>query len=244
MARTIRRRPDPDQQRRHRRRLILGAIIGAVVILLLAGLSFYLRLTGGPALPRAVRQRVREAERQASPTPPAQAPSDSAAAPNRPQSSAGTYPGVPAGTPPFAQQVLQAQQAGQAGDASPRTLYITDAELSAQLGEEIRKHPEVKEVNGYFEAARAYLTVRLDAKGHELNLTVVLKPTLVGGAVRFDADQAFVGQVAAPTAMAQKVQEEVAKRGTWFTPDKTGLYLEQIDLKSGVAVLRGRPVRR
>lgn len=244
MARTVRRSPDPEQQRRSRRRLILGIILGVVVLIVVAGLSFYLRLTGGPALPRAVRQRIHDSRQQTAPAPQAQTPAAPAPAPGQPSSPDLSSTVIPAGTPSFDQQIQQARQAALYGDTAPRTMYITDAELTAQLGEAIRKHPEVKQVNGYFESGKTYLAVRVDAKGRELNFTVVLRPTVIDGCVRFDVDQVFVGKVAAPPALAQKVQEEISKRSTWFTPEKTGIHVERIELKSGIAVLHGRPIRR
>jgi len=245
MARTVRRRPDPEQQRHSRRRLVLYGIAAVVVLLVLAAIVFYVRLTGGPALPREVRQRIRQTQQQVRQPSSQATPSAATTTPGAPQgASAPTVPGVPAGTPAFPQQVQQVQQAAQTGDTAPRTLYLTDADLTAQIAGEITKHQEVKEAHAYFEEGKAYLTARVDAKGHELNLTMVLAPTITSGAVRFDVQQVFVGQVAAPPAIAQKVQEEIGKRGAWFTPERTGLYVEQIELKSGLAVLKGRPVRR
>jgi hypothetical protein len=234
MARTVRRRPDPEQQRRDRKRLVWGLVLGVVALLVLGGISLYVRATGGPALPRAVRERIREAPGQAQATPALAGPTATGAAPA----------GLPPGTPPFQQQVQQVRQAAQVGDSTVRTLYVTDAELTEQLTNEIRKHQEVVEAHGYFEGGKVYLTARVNAKGQELNLTLVLVPAVDNGAARFDAEQVFLGKVAAPAMVADKVREEIGKRGRWYTPENTGIYLERIELKSGLAVLTGRPVRR
>ncbi len=245
MARTVRRRPDPEQQHHSRRWLILYGVAAVVALVVLAAILFYVRLTGGPALPREVRQRIRQTQHQARQPSSQPAPTAPTATPGAGTSAAApATPGVPTGTPAFPQQIQQVQQAAQVGDTAPRTLYLTDADLTAQIAGEITKHQEVKEAHAYFEDGKAYLTARVDAKGHELNLTMVLAPTVSNGAVRFDVQQVFVGQVAAPPAIAQKVQEEIGKRGAWFAPEKTGLYVERIEMKSGVAVLTGRPVRR
>lgn len=248
MARTVR-RADPNQQARNRKRIILGSIIGVVVIIVICIVSFYARLMGGPALPREVRQRMAETQQQTAASPPASAPaaagpsSAPAAAPTS-RASASAAREIPAGTPAFPAQVQQVRAAAQQGDTSQHTMYITDAELGDQLGEEARKHSEVQEVHGFFESGQAYLTARVNAKGHELNLTIVLRPNVADGSVRFDVDRIFVGKVAAPPAIAQKVQEEIGKRAAWFTPERTGLFVERIEIKSGLAVLSGRPVAR
>jgi len=249
MARTVR-RVDPDQQRRHRKHLILGVVVGVVVLILLGILSFYLRLTGGPALPREVRRRMQETARQApsaprsTPAPGAPEASGTAPAAPQPATRASLPAGVPAGTPSFPQQVQQVQAAAQSGDTSQHTMYITDSELSEQLGAEARKHEEVEDIHGYFEKGQAFLAVRVNAKGHVLNLTLILQPRVADGTVSFGVDQVFVGQVAAPPAIAQKVQEEITKRSAWFTPERTGMYVDSIEIKSGLAVLKGRPVRK
>ena len=39
-------------------------------------------------------------------------------------------------------------------------------------------------------------------------------------------------------------REQLAKKGDVFRQEKTGLYVERVQIKPGVAILTGRPVAR
>lgn len=229
MARTFKRTPTPEDQRRARTRLVLYVVGGVVLAVLLGILALYLRVTGGPALPSEVRLRVREEERQAK-------VSGGEAA--RPPAA------VPAGTPALRQQVEQLQQAGQTGDTTSHTLYITDSELNAELAGVVRDHQEVKEVKAYFGEGKAYLVTRLDVRGHELTVTLALRPVIANGGLQFEVESAHVGGMAAPERLVAEAREQLAKKGNLFTPEQTGLYVEKAELKPGVAILTGQPVAR
>lgn len=227
MARTMRRPLDPQQQRRLRRRIVLMAA-GAVLLLIVAGiLSFYLRVTGGPTLPSEVRARIAQEQRQD------KTPATSDEVQQR--------AGIPAGTPPFRQQVQQLQTAARSGNTGPRTLYITDSELNDEMSAAVARHGQLQDARAYFGDGRAYFIARVNRKGREWNLTLELLPQVTSGAVRFVVDKVFIGRVEAPAAIADVIKQELAKRGDWFKPERTGLYVETVELRPGAAVLTGRP---
>jgi hypothetical protein len=243
MARKVHRPADPEQQRRTRKRLILAGVLGVVALALLAGLVFTLRLTGGPALPREVRERLR-AERQqgtggvAGETPAPRGPAGETPAPRGP----GPAPrDIPPGTPPLRQQVQQVQQAARSGDTAVRTLYISDAELNAEIAQAIGQQQQVRDARAYFTSEGAYFVANIELKGRPWNLTLRLTPRVSNGGVRFDVASAHVGQIAAPDSVVQKIQEELNKKGDLFDTKRTGLYVEKIELRPGVAILTGRP---
>lgn len=246
MARTFQRALSPEEQRQRRIRRIIYTVCGLIAVILLVLLTSYLRATGGPRLPAQVRSRMQQEHQQASapagsPAAPAAQPSGATAS-AAPPSPAPPAAGIPAGTPPVAQQVQQVRQAAQAGDTSSHSIYITDAELTEQLRQEAGKHEEVRDIQGAFDTDRAYLTARAVYKGREWNLTLVLRPSISDGGVRFSAEKAYIGQMAAPGAIMEKIQEGLGKEGAWFGPEKIGLYAEKVELKPGVAVVTGRPV--
>lgn len=227
MARKMRRPLDPEQQRRLRRRIVFMAV-AAVLLLMLAGvLGFALRVTGGPALPREVRERIAQEQR----------PADASTTPTPAPRPAG----IPAGTPPFRQQVQQLQTSARAGDTRPRTLYVTDSELNEEMSAIVARRGDLQDARAYFDDGRAYFVARVDRKGRQWNLTLELLPQVTSGAVRFAVDKAYVGKVPAPAAVVDLIRQELGKRGEWFKPERTGLYVERVELRPGAAVLTGQP---
>lgn len=234
MARKVHRPADPEQQRRARKRIILWAVLGVVAVLLIGALTFYMRLTGGPALPREVRERIR-AEQRATASAPAggtAAPSGAAATPS---------PDIPTGTPPMRQQVQQLQQAARTGDTAVRTLYVSDAELNDELAGLVQGREQVRDAHAYFATDAAYFIATVDFKGSPLTLTLQLTPRVSNGNVRLDVASAHVGQVAAPPQLVQKIQEGLDKKGDLFDTRRTGMVVDKVEFKPGVAVLTGRP---
>ena len=229
MARKVSRPADPEQQKRARKRLILWAVLGVVALLLIGALSFFLRLTGGPALPREVRERIRTEQRTAGGT--TGTPTGSQARPAD----------IPAGTPAMAQQVQQLQQAARTGDTSTHTLYVSDAELNNELASLVQGQQGVQDARAYFANGGAYFVANIELKGRRWNLTLHLTPRVSNGGVRFDVASAYVGSVSAPDTVVQKIQEELGKKGDLFDTRRTGMYVEKVEMKPGVAILTGRP---
>jgi hypothetical protein len=234
MARKMHRPPDPEQQRRNRKRLIIGSILGVVALLLIGALTYYLRLTGGPALPRDVRERIRAEQRASGGASSGGNAAASGVAATQPKE-------IPAGTPPMIQQVQQLQQAARQGDTSIRTLYISDADLNQELMGLVQGEEAVKEAHAYFTTGSAYFVANVEIKNHPLNLTLQLSARVESGQVRLSVASAYVGQVSAPGQLVQKIQEGLDKKGDVFSTRRTGLYVETIEMKPGVAILTGRP---
>ncbi len=231
-------RLDPQEQHKRRRRLLWAVLSGVVGLILAAGGVLYLRLTSGPALPRSVQKRWQEMARPTSPP-----PSSPPATPGSPMPSSAAVP--PAAAPPLKEQWQQFQQAARRGDMRPQKLYITEADLNAQLAAQAAASAELKEARIFFEHKRAYAVARVHYKGRDWTLTLAVQPQIAEGSVRFEIAEAYVGKMAAPAAIRELLQQEMAKRGEWLRPSQTGIYVESLELQPGLAILTGRPyVRR
>lgn len=236
MARKLQ-RLDPQEQYKRRRRLLWAVLSGSVGLILAAGGVLYLRLTNGPALPRSVQKRWQEMARPASP--PASFPQ---ATPGSPMPS--PVAALPATPPPLREQWQQFKQAALRGDMRPQKLYITEAELNAQLAAQVAASAELKEAHIFLERGSAYAVARVHYKGRDWTITLAVQPQIVAGSVRFVIAEAYVGKIAAPAAARELLQQEIAKRGEWLKPSQTGIYVESLELQPELAILTGRPYIR
>jgi uncharacterized protein YpmS len=139
------------------------------------------------------------------------------------------------------QQVQQLQQAARSGDTGVRTLYISDAELNNEMAGLVGNQQQVREARAYFTRGGVYFVANVELQGRRLNLTLRLAPRVSNGGVRFDVAAAHVGQVTAPDSAVQKIQAELNKKGDLFDTRRTGLTVEKVELRDGVAILTGRP---
>lgn len=236
MARKAVQRLTPEQQVQRKKRTILLACLGAVALVLLVALVTYLRVRGGPALPPEIERRLAQ-ERSQSQQPGSGQPGAQAPAPGQPPADL-----VPAGTPPLKQQLANLEYAGRSGDTRPQTLYVTDAELNDILGGSLRNDPKIRTVRAYFGSGRAYIVAVGDFHGNDINVTVAANPVIVNGGVQFGVESVRIGSMAAPEAVFSKIQQEAMKNSDKLSPQRTGLYVDRIDIRNGVAILSGRAV--
>lgn len=217
MARKAIQRLTPEQIAARKKRTILLACLGVVALVLLIALVSYLRMRGGPALPPEIERRLAQGTGAGSA---AQAV-------------------IPAGTPPLQQQLAQLEYAGRSGDTRPQTLYISDAELNDILAGSLKTDPKIKSVRAYFGDGKAYMVAVADWRGNDINLTVSANPVIVNGGVQFGVESVSIGSMAAPEAIASKIRQEMMKNSDKLSPQRTGLFVNRIDIRNGVAILSG-----
>lgn len=239
MARKAMRRLTPEEQAGKKKRLILFGCTGAVALALVILLGVYAALHGGPALPRSVQRRAAQVAATGSPNA-ASVPGAPGAAP--PSSAASAA--IPAGTPPLKQQLAQMQYASQTGDARPQTLYVSDSELNSIIAESFKADENLRSVRAYFGPGKAYIVGAVAWKGQNLNLTVTAEPVIVNGGVRFGIQSVNVGSMAAPGAVTARIQAQANKNTDKLDPSHTGIYVDRIDIRDGVAILSGTPVKK
>jgi hypothetical protein len=232
MARKAASRRDPEDTIASRKRLFLFGCLGLLLLALLVFLLIYFKIHAGPALPRDVQRRIQATAKSGQTSPPAPTAPGGAAAPAA----------VPAGTPPLRQQLSQLEYAGRSGDNRPQTLYVTDAELNSMLADNFKGDQRIREVRSYFGSGAAYMVAVVNWKGQTLTVTVTTQPVVVNGGLQFAVQKVNVGSLSAPEAIVERVQSAVAKNSGKFSPERTGLYVEQVDIRDGVAVLSGRAV--
>lgn len=237
MARKAIRKLDPEELAQRRRRRVLLGCLGAVllIIVVVAGglLATYLRVRGGPALPRDVLRR--DAQQRAAGSGPG-----AGAAPGAAAGTPAATAAVPAGTPSVKDQLERVAAAGAAGSTAPQTVYIPDSELAAAVTKGVGNN--LRDARAYFGEGQAFVVGIVNFKGHDYNLTIAAEPVLVNGAVQFGVRSVKLGSMPAPTAVRDRVQQELNKHGGFLIPSRTGLYAEGIEIRNGVAVLRGRAV--
>lgn len=239
MARKIATRVDPEVQAERRRKAIMIGCGGLVLLAIIAVAVIYAMLTGGPRLPREITRRIeqqkRTQEQGAATRGGTGAPAPSAA----PQ--ANRY--IPQGTPPLPQQLQQLQLAARSGSYATQTLYVSDAELNEMIAAR-PAHKSIRQMNAYFDNERAYLTATGQFHGRDLSVTMVANPVIVNGGVQFAVEQVLIGSFPAPPAVVERVQKEVQSNNDKLSPKQTGLYVDKVEIKPGVAILTGRPVAK
>ncbi|MEN6301489.1 MAG: hypothetical protein ABFD96_02125 [Armatimonadia bacterium] len=239
MARKIAARVDPEVQSERRRRAIMIGCGGLVLLALIAVAIIYAMVTGGPRLPREITRRIEQEKtaQQAGAT--ARGGAAATATPAAPE--ANRY--IPQGTPPLPQQLQQLQVAARSGSYATQTLYVSDAELNEMIAAR-PAHPSIKQMNAYFGNDRAYITAEGQFHGRDLNVTMVAAPMIVNGGVQFVVEQVLVGSFPAPSSVVERVQKEVQGNSDKLSPKQTGLYVDEVEIKPGVAILTGRPVAK
>lgn len=229
MARKMSRPLSPEKKSR-RLKTALGLGAASLLLLLLAiGLVLRAKVTGGPVLPSEVRERLRLQQAQPETTPGQSLPAMS----------------IPAGTPPLQQQLAQLQTAVRTGDTRLQTLYVNDAELNKLLAEHaMGQVKEIRDPHAYFGRDRAYITGLVQVHGRSLHLTVTAAPVIVNGGLSFGVEDVKVGSLTAPEQVRAIVQKQFEKGAKALSPQETGIYIENVDLQPGLAILSGRIARR
>lgn len=234
MARKVATRVDPQVQAERRRKTIMIGCGGLALLAIIAVAVIYAMLTGGPRLPREVTRRIEQQERtqkQGAAGAPA-----TAAAPE-----ASRY--IPQGTPPLPQQLQQLEVAARSGSYATQTLYVSDTELNEMIAAR-PAHRSIKQMNAYFGNERAYITATGQFHGRDLSVTMIANPVIVNGGVQFVVQQVLIGSFPAPPAVVERVQKEVQSNSDKLSPKQTGLYVDKVEIKPGVAILTGRPVAK
>jgi hypothetical protein len=234
MSPKVVRRRDPEDTIARKKRFLLFGCLGLAILGILILLIIALKIHAGPALPADVQRRIRgieEASQAHSQTPSTPEGADAARS-------------VPAGTPPLRQQLAQMEYAGRAGDTRPQTLYVTDAELNTMLADNSKADGRVRDVRAYFGSGAAYMVAVADWKGQTLTVTIATQPVIVNGGLQFAVQNVKVGSLSAPDAIVERVQSAVAKNSGRFAPERTGLYVEQVEVRDGLAILSGHAVRK
>lgn len=221
MARKPTQRLTPEQKAKRKKRTLVLAGFGLVALVLLIALAVYSKLHGGPALPPAIERRVAQEQEGAQPS---------------------KALSIPANTPSLPQQLAQLEAAGRSGDSRTQTLYVGDAELNDILAGSLRTDPNIKSVRAYFGSGKAYVVAVGDWRGSQLNVTVTAEPVIVNGGVQFGVESVKIGSMSAPEAIASKIRQQATKNSGKLSPERTGLYVERIDIRDGVAILTGRAV--
>jgi hypothetical protein len=205
----------------------------AAGLALLIVVIMLVRVTGGPALPREVRQRA------------AAAAGTSGAGAGAGGAGATTPAGstrIPAGVPSLQGQLSQLQHAGTSGNTAPFTLYVRDSELNQMLASE--QHSQLESAQAYFARGKAYVIMAVKHSGRTWNVTITAAPIVVQGGMQLAVESVKIGSMDAPAAVVTKVQEEINRNRSRFSAEKLGMYVESITVEPGVAILYGRPVPR
>lgn len=246
MARRFQRALSPEQVTRRRWKLVGLGCGSLVALVVLIGLIIYAKATGGSALPREIRERAAT-----------QAQGGGAAAPSAMAAPAAPAAGAPAGSPatggnygsyaPVAQVPLQQQldyvdNAVRTGQRLPVTLTIPDGELNQMIAEKMKANEEVRTARAYFGKGKAYLVALVVFQGHELTLTVAATPLVVNGGMRLAVESVCVGTMPAPAIAREKIQKAFAEKQDDWSPQKTGIYFQSIEVREGMAILTGQTV--
>lgn len=233
MARKMSAPVAPEVQAQRRRKAILIGCGAAVLLALVAAIVIYSMLTGGPRLPRDITRRL-EQQKRTQTQPPATPGAPTAPGPQAPRD-------LPPGTPPLPQQLQQLEQARRSGSTASQTLYLTEAELNQMMGSH-GPSSSIKEMNAYFDRDQVLITATGNWHGRDLTVTMTAKPVIVNGGVQFVVEEVRLGSFPAPSAVVERVQKEVQRKKDKLSPAQTGLYVDSVEIKPGVAILTGRPV--
>lgn len=226
MARRVpsRREKQPPRSKKFWWGVGCGSAAGLALLIVVIML---VRVTGGPAVPREVRQRM--AAEGSTPTGGA---TGSAPATAR----------VPAATPSLQGQISQLQQARASGNTAPFTLYVRDSELNQMLASE--QHAQLQSAQAYFSQGKAYVIMAVMHSGRTWNVTITAAPIVVQGGMQLAVENVKIGSMEAPAAVVTRVQEEINRNRSRFSAEKLGMYVESITVEPGVAILTGRPMPR
>ncbi len=218
-----------------RQRKIIGLLTGCGAVIVLAVIVVvvvFARVTAPAELPPELRARI-AAETASGTT----AAGSATAAP-------ASDPAVPASVPPLQQQVERIKQEAAAGRQAPAVVYIRDADLNSWIASAMGSGSPVRSASAYFTDGHLYIVGTVNYRNRDWNVVARSRPEVAQGGIRFILEEATLGNFPVPHNMLERLQGDIDRNSSRFAPESTGLYVETIEIKPGVAVLRGHTAPR
>ena len=135
-------------------------------------------------------------------------------------------------------QIAQVEAAVRKGQRQPVHLQLTNADLT-QLISLHGPTGEVQDMQVYLGSGRVIARGRVSYQGKSLNLQAAIALSASGGQRQASFSEMWVGSLKAPDALRQQMQEQLSKQIAAQTPQRLGVYVENISIEPGRATVTG-----
>lgn len=135
-------------------------------------------------------------------------------------------------------QIAQVEAAVRKGQRQPVHLQLTNADLT-QLISLHGPTGEVQDLQVYLGSGRVIARGRVSYQGKSLNLQAAITLSASGGQLQASISEMWIGSLQAPDALRQQMQEQLSKQIAAQTPQRLGVYVENISIEPGRATVTG-----
>ena len=135
-------------------------------------------------------------------------------------------------------QIAQVEAAVRKGQRQPVHLQLTNADLT-QLISLHGPTGEVQDMQVYLGSGRVIARGRVSYQGKSLNLQAAIALGASGGQLQASISEMWIGSLQAPDALRQQMQEQLSKQIAAQTPQRLGVYVENISIEPGRATVTG-----
>ena len=135
-------------------------------------------------------------------------------------------------------QIAQVEAAVRKGQRQPVHLQLTNADLT-QLISLHGPTGEVQDLQVYLGSGRVIARGRVSYQGKSLNLQAAIALSASGGQLQASISEMWIGSLQAPDALRQQMQEQLSKQIAAQTPQRLGVYVENISIEPGRATVTG-----
>ncbi|NLJ34852.1 MAG: hypothetical protein GX358_01250 [candidate division WS1 bacterium] len=135
-------------------------------------------------------------------------------------------------------QIAQVEAAVRKGQRQPVHLQLTNADLT-QLISLHGPTGEVQDMQVYLGSGRVIARGRVSYQGKSLNLQAAIALSASGGQLQASISEMWIGSLQAPDALRQQMQEQLSKQIAAQTPQRLGVYVENISIEPGRATVTG-----
>ena len=135
-------------------------------------------------------------------------------------------------------QIAQVEAAVRKGQRQPVHLQLTNADLT-QLISLHGPTGEVQDMQVYLGSGRVIARGRVSYQGKSLNLQAAIALSASGGQLQASISEMWIGSLQAPDALRQQMQEQLSKQIAAQTPQRLGVYVENISFEPGRATVTG-----
>ena len=159
--------------------------------------------------------------------------------------STNTTAGRPLSPPerPLDQQIEEIQRATQSAQPESVDLDIRPDQLTDILRERLEAEG-AGDIDVYFGDSTVVVQAPVNFQGSTLHATIRARPFVEEGNLRLEIEDAEVGKVTMPSAVRQRLQDTIDEALRDNPPQRTGVYLESVEIAPERMLVRGYTVPR
>lgn len=136
------------------------------------------------------------------------------------------------------------RQAISVGQRRPINVDLTNADIAALIGEVGAGDEQVQGLEVLLGSGRALVRGKVSHKDRSYNMQATFTVVPKNGSIKATLGDLWIGSFRAPGALKTQLQDSIDANLAKHTPQSLGIYVEQIQMRPGHAVLEGHTLER